>query len=86
MAAIIVFDTYTVSLFTIVLIFWLLVIQKARALGRPWFPNLLVLPFVFIGIGLWLNRLRPPWGTYIVGGVHALLLVMLAVKLSARRR
>ena len=79
-------DIYSVSLLTIVLLFWLLVVQKARALGRPWFPNLLILPIVFLGIGLWLNRLRPPWGTYIVGGVHALLLVMLAVNLSSSKR
>ena len=79
-------DIYTFSLLTIVLLFWFLVIQKARAVRRAWFPNLLILPFVFVGIGLWLNRIRPPWGTYIVGGVHVLLLVLLAIKLSAAKK
>jgi hypothetical protein len=86
MAAVIPLDPYTLSLLTIVCVFWLLVIQKARAVGRAWFPNLLILPLFFIGLGLWINRARPPWGTYIVGGVHVLLLIMLAVKLSTARR
>ena len=77
-------NIHTLTLFTSVLFFWLLVILKARSLHRPWFPNLLILPFCFLGIGLWLNRLSPPWGTYVIGGLHVILLGMLALKLSTK--
>ena len=86
MLAAITLDAYDLTLLTIVIVFWTLVIQKARGVGRPWFPNLVIIPAFFITIGLVLNRMLPPWGTYLVGGLHVLLLGMLAVKLSRRSK
>ena len=79
-------DGYTLTLFTIVIVFWLLAIVKAKSLGRPWFPNLVIVAVFFLTIGMVINHMRPPWGTYLVGGLHALLLAMLAIKLVGGKR
>lgn len=76
---------YNTTLITIVAVFWILVARKAVAAGRPWFPNLLILPLFFGAIGVLLNAWKPWLGTGVVGGLHVLLLLMLALRLSARR-
>ena len=80
------FDTYTLTLFTIVLVFWTLVILKARSMGRPWFPNLIIVPAFLITLGLMINHFRPTLGTYLIGGLHALLMLLLAFKLSTEKK
>ena len=86
MAMILPLDVYTLTLCTIVVVFWTVVIFKAQAIARPWFPNLLVVPAFFLIVGLSLNRFHPPaLGTYIVGAVHALLLVALMMKQMGRK-
>ena len=78
-------DLSTVTLITILAAFWTCVIAAARARRVVWFPNVPIIAFTFLGIGLFLNRMRAPWGTYLVGGAHAVLLIALGLKLASRR-
>ena len=79
-------DSQTMTLFTIVATFWIIVIGTARTHHRPWFPNIPVLAIFFFAIGVLLNRMRPFSGMYIIGGIHALLLVMLGFKLLSQKK
>jgi hypothetical protein len=78
-------DVWNLTLYTIVAVFWLLVIRKAIAAGRAWFPNLVILPVFFAAVGVLLNARKPGLGAAAVGGLHVLLLLMLALRLARRR-
>jgi hypothetical protein len=86
LAAINLLDPFNWTLLTIVAVFWALVIRKAMALQKKWFPNLLIIPLFFFGVGVLLNAAKPGLGTYVIGGLHLLLLILLAANLTARRR
>ena len=86
LAAVDLFDPFNLTLFTIVAVFWTLVIRTAMALHKRWFPNLIILPLFFFGVGVLVNGMRPGWGTYAIGGLHLFLLVALGAKLASRRK
>ena len=67
-------DPQTLALFAVVLPFWAAVLVLNRRRGRRSSPRLFLLPSVFLVLGLGLNRQYPRVGTYVVVGVHVLML------------
>jgi len=74
-----------IILVVIVCIFWGGIAIRVRAMGRRISLNLMILPLFFIVLGIVMNGMNGAqhWlGTYAIGGVHVILLIIMMVKLS----
>lgn len=62
--------------------FWAGIYSRARRVGMKSSLNLMILPLFFVLVGGFINRSWPWYGTIIVGGIHAVLQLVLSVKRS----
>ena len=74
-----------IVLIVLVLAFWGFAFARALAMNRRLSVNLWLSPVFFLVFGLLLNHYRVWWGTYVIGGIHVMLALLL-LGLAVRRR
>jgi len=67
-------NPFNLVLLIVVLSFWAVVMLLSRVNHRRVSINILILPFFFLILGFWINRVRMPWGTYAVCLIHVMML------------
>ena len=70
--------TSDLILLGVVWLFWTYIIVELARKGKCWIPVPLFVPLALSTIGLLTNAIFPPWGTILISGLHALLLLCLA--------